>query len=643
MVGHLHRFLRHPTGAVLPGGRDPVWGDSACCHTLLCAALAGIAVCGCSEAPTTPAGRVSHPALTVTSPERAAMLQAGGLGPDTVAIVGSVCDSLYPITSLTLNDVAVPVSGTQPCHAFTVGVESRWGLTVINGEARNSQGTVTRLVQSFLRGPAYFAAVPDSTRIPHGVVTQLNQAAIDDGDRGTPDDLATLLSQALTAEDWNAEFPQPMAISGPGYPYQNTYNCVFYTQTNIATGYIVQHGGVSPGPIGVTSSVVPGVGLRATIILSNLSLPVIASATLDLGCAGWVGGSATGSLTASSVTITATYGISVVGNVPQVVIDSLSTQAAGVNVNVDFAGIAFIGGAVIDEITGALANYIPNSDIGRSLAPQVANLLSDVIAGANPETSVSGVRVDAVVDGVEFPSGAMRIAGAVEAMPDPARPGSAPAHGSLRSDGAPPGFAGSGPAFDFGLGVKDDFVNQQLWAAWQHGTFDLTSASVLGCDTTVAGGTVSLATFAELPPVLMPGAAVDQVAIGLGDMRLTGTVSGSAMGGSGAPLQVTLHASGIAAGTLGVTPSGALTFAVDSVSQAALQIAAIDDSSALESVRAALTPWFACFVEKVAQAGLSHLPPLELDLSGTVVWRVGNAVVAREGSYTTLRGTVVVP
>ena len=36
-------------------------------------------------------------------------------------------------------------------------------------------------------------------------------------------------------------------------------------------------------------------------------------------------------------------------------------------------------------------------------------------------------------------------------------------------------------------------------------------------------------------------------------------------------------------------------------------------------------------------------PPLELGLPGTLVWRVGNPVLVREGSYTTLRGTVVVP
>jgi hypothetical protein len=617
------------------------------------AAIAGIVVAACSEPPAAPVittpEPVSHPAFTITSPERGDMLQQGGLGPDSVAIVGTVCDPLYPITSLTFNGTAVPVSGTDLCQSFDVKRESRWGLTIIDGEARNSRGTVTRLTQSFLRGPDYFPAAADNVptaRVPNALFVQLDQAVIDDNDRNTPDDIATLLSAAFTGANWNASIPNPLTASPDANRDGNidtaTYDCVLYTQTNRQTGYRITRGTLAHGAVSIGSSVVADTGLETTVTLANLTIPVSIFGSLDLGCLGETDATVSGTLTANSVTITSKIAITSSGGAPNVDIKTLTIQTAGTSVNVDFTGLSIIDN-LISSITTFLTNYLPNSLIGQFAISLVKPQLSSIVSGLVPtfDESVSPrLRFIAAADTFAFPGDSAKIGSAVQALPDVVRSGSPPQRGPLERGGAPPGFAGT--AFDFGLGLKDDFVNQALWAAWDAGAFDLTATSVLGCDAAVPGGDVSFASLAELPPVLMPavGGGQDSVSLGIGDMRFTGTLSQSAVGGTGGPLQLTVYASGIATGAFETTPQGGLTLGIGAAPQADFQITAIDDSSALPAVRSALAPWFACVVDQLAQTAVQHLPQPEFALPGGVLWRVGNAVVARESGYTTLRGEV---
>ena len=583
-----------------------------------------------------PAGPVpvSRPAFTITSPARADMLQAGTQGPADVTIAGQVCDRLYPIVSLTLNGTAVPVSGSPLCVPFSVTRESRWGLTILDGEARNSQGTVTRLAQSFLRGPDYFPAAFDTAapaRVPQGLFAHLGQSVIDDGNRATVDDIATVVQLLLNTVDFNAAVPNPILNSVA----TTSYDCLLYTAVN-RYGYRVTHGVLNPGAIGIQVAVLPDPsgGLRTTIRLTGVSMPVAVTGWGDLQCLGEVSATAVGTLTATTITFSWTAqpefepaGLAYQGS-------DHSVQFENLALNVDFSGLSFIDNMIGDIVSGTLSAF--NAGLLNLLLNVLSPQVNDLLAGFVPEPTVTvplpGVSVAAQPDTFAFPPGVMRVGAAVQAWPTDVRSGPAPTRGALRRGGAAPVFAG--PAFELGTAVKDDVVNQFLWAAWQAGEFDLASVGALGCDTAQSG--LAFATFAELPPVLMPGATGDSVALGLGDLRLTGTVARSAIGGTGPDLEVVLYASGIMAGTLGVGASHTLTATFSPTATLAVEIAAIDDSSAVDAVREAVAPFFACVARRLSAAALDAVALAEL----RVGWRPGNVAAGREGNYTTERGTV---
>jgi hypothetical protein len=638
-------------------------GPAVRVHPLLLITLVGM-FAGCGDSgnngttgPTGPTGPqsplpVSYPAFAITSPTRGAMLQQGGLGADSVTVTGQACDPLYPITRLTLNGDTIPVSGTSKCESFSVQAESRWGLTIISGEAQNSQGTVGRLAQSFLRGPVYFPAAVDTdaaARVPHAVVTQLGPAVIAD--------MAQILDSVTAHTDWDAAVgafarADPDA-NGDGYIDTYTYTCgvppVAYYKTDRGTGWEFRKDGVltaTLAPIGLTLK--PDTGLAVTVDLPTLHLPLFVRGALDLECAGEVDATATGSIDASNVAFAGTIPLALGPGDPVPAVQDLTATIGDLNVNVDLVGPAFTDNIVSSALT-AIVNLFHGA-IGGLLAAKAGDgahqaLQQMLHALTTTYDAQLGLKASTMPDSATVPGNAIALGLATQLMPDGVRTGPAPARGPLRRDGAFPTF--TGPSFDLGIAFKDDAVNQTFWAAWQHGLFDKSSLSDLGCDASVSGGAVSLSSVATLPPVLEP-ADGDSVAIGLGDLQLTGTVDRGAVGGTGAPLNVTLDASGIVTGQLGVNAANELTIGLAPSPQLALQVTAIDDSTALEAVRTAITPFFGCIMQQMSQAALAGITLPTFDFSSVTnlpagtMWSLGSPGVGREGDYTILRGTVVV-
>jgi hypothetical protein len=86
-----------------------------------------------------------------------------------------------------------------------------------------------------------------------------------------------------------------------------------------------------------------------------------------------------------------------------------------------------------------------------------------------------------------------------------------------------------------GTGLKDDLINQLLWAAWQAGAFDLSDATI--------GTGVVVSTNALLPPVVMPGETGSQIEIGLGDIHITATLDPGVVAGTSEPVQAEMFLS----------------------------------------------------------------------------------------------------
>jgi len=612
---------------------------------LLLAALAGTGAAACSSgngATDAPPEPVSHPAFTISSPARGAMLQTGGVAPASVRITGEACDALYPITSLTLDGEAIPVSGNQLCEPFSVTRESRWGLTIVDGEARNSHGTVTRLAQSFLRSADYYTSTTPS--VPHGIAVQMNSKMISQ--------IAQLLQAVIGGYDWNSAFSLTQAspdANRDGYIDTQSYTCgvppLAYTQVNRKTGYEIRKTGALTVQTGtLTLTVIPGVGLRVNLTVPAIHVPVFVRGAVNLECLGEVDATPSGTIDATGITLAATLGLNADSTTYSSTVQDVSVAWDNIAVNVDLSGPAFISSVVSDALSGAATGAHGSlvTLVATLLGPTLSNLLNGFI-GPPLLPDVLGLQVVEAPDRVTFPSGAIRTAMSVRVLPGTVRAGPAPARGSLRRNGADPTAAG--PAVDLGVDIKDDFVNQALWAAWVHGLFDLSSLSALGCDATVPGGAVSFSSFADLPPVLMPGTG-DSIAVGLGDMQFTGTVDRGAVGQSGAPLNVVLYASGIATGKLGLSASNRMTADFRPDPEVAVEIAAIDDSSALDPLHTALEPFVGCLVERLTQVAFDGIAAPEVDFSNVTgvpagsVWRLEQPVLGREGNFTTLRGTV---
>lgn len=562
------------------------------------------------------------------------MIQAGDMQPTAITLSGQVCDSHSPIASLTLNGQSIQVSGADLCVPFNVTQLSAWGLTLVNGEARNAAGRVTQVARSYLRGPDYLP--PDlvalkRARVPHALLTQLSQSLLDDGNANTLDDIASIAAQLASTLNWNTNFPTVLTVSPDinqdGLVDTQVYDCPFQQRTNHLTGYRATHGTVTHGPVTVRIALnADHSGLTITVHATNLSMPVTVVGYVNLACAGGeLSSTATGTARATSVTFTWDIKASASSQGASLAGSNYDVQTEGLVVDVDWSGLSIIDnlvGTIIAGSISAINSYLGQFLVGL-LSPRITGLLSSVVPD-EPTLPFPHVTLATQADTFLFPTGAMRSAASAQAYPTAVRAGPAPSFGALRRGGTLPDFAGA--AFELGVAVKDDAVNQVLWAAWQSGTFDLTSLTPVGCNDQLSGAVLN--SFAELPPVLMGSDATPTVSIGVGDLRLSGTIGGHT---------VTLYASGITTGTLGVSDAK-LAFTPTGI-QTAFEIVAIDDSSALDATRAALPAYVECVARAVARSAIESIPVPTVAV-GSNVWVPGNAVVGREGHYTTIRGTV---
>jgi len=226
------------------------------------------------------------------------------------------------------------------------------------------------------------------------------------------------------------------------------------------------------------------------------------------------------------------------------------------------------------------------------------------------------------------------------------------AAGVLRKDGALPTFPGTG--YSFGAGVKDDALNQFLWAVWAGGGFDLGTMPNDACFTSSVGTVASIE--AMLPPVIMPGTGTHDVDVGLGDLRVvvdlapgfaTGAPARPGAGGASAAAQATLHVSYIQGASLALNPTtNELHFTLDPNPEIAVQV---------ESAQGAMDPavWRDLVAEAVRCVYAARFDPIlnafpvpAIDFSNVPGASPGaklglaNGTIERVGAYSVMTGDV---
>jgi len=612
----------------------------------------------------------SPPTIVITSPTRAAMLQEGTLDPTDIQVTGEVCHPTVPITSLVVLGEDVPVAGDQLCEPFDVMQSSSWGLSTVTIRAENAFGRSAEAVQSYLRSPTYFpfaqsqmqSALPAS-KVSQAVLAHLEQPAIDDQFRGTlanpdADELATMLWLTLAQTDINGEIPNPLVRTPANAGANVFYDCIF-DRTNPATGIRINRGTASWGTPTVDYVYAVDGGLYARLTVSDVVVPLTVLAWFDGGCLlPNLSASRTGTVSLTTGRVTGTWNVSLSpGGTANVTAESVSTSITGLQVDIDWAALDFLGlGGLVDDAANQLIAAF-NSSIETALGDMVQNAAPSIIAGFVNSFTIAQPRVlngagtgsvsklDRIFATGPTNSGSLELGLLTQIWPVDVPSGPDPAFGAIQANGSLPTFPSVG--YDVGFALKDDLLNQFLWSVWREGAFDIPDlAAYTGEAYPGLQGSVSV----MLPPVVMPSSDGHMLAVGWGDLAVSLTVDRSVFGLpgflAGDPFAVDAYVSGVVGLDLALDDATYQLTVTDLVSSLDVQIdtdAPIDRDALASAVEQALGDLLAKLVPEafaamtVPQIDSGNLPGLPADH----VVRVGNATVERDGRYIRLTGDVV--
>lgn len=586
------------------------------------------------------------PVITITSPVRhaagdfdigqpGAFLQQGTLLPSPVEITGTACHVRYPITELEVAGVAVPVSGSNLCEPFTVTQQSRWGLSIINGVARNSRGRVGTVVQSYARSPEYYDLAKDAadSRRIEGLFTRLGQSAIDDGDRSTVNDLATLLERQLAG---------PISI-----PPGTVIACTLRLFQVDATGGVVYES------VRVNSLTVTGSQLAIDLSVIGPSIDLIArwDSPFDDNCTGGKVDDAT--IRASAVSFKATGTLSLSQTGPPLVGLVLS------NLDVQVTGATATGPFGVPEIVELLAD-VANSFIGGALANFLRPVVADVILGLIPSIGTpltedltlnsaslrfSGGMRSILLSGSP-PTGFVRLGAFARLDALTIDPLARASRGAVRSLCGTtllpcPGGAPSVPPFSsahaVSLAMHQDVLNHTFWSAWRAGAFNVGDAKALPGVGTLAA--LSMSTRATLPPISMAmGDEPSTFEMAWGDLRVSAAYDPATIGApAGEPIVVESWVSVVVRGALGVDAAAQRFALADELIDVNVQVidATLPFSDA--PLRAAIASDVRSAIASLARRTLGIVP---VDLSADGLGHVAATEVVRSNSWYLLGGSI---
>lgn len=152
------------------------------------------------------------PTISVLHPERGATLQ--GFKP-SVTVSGVANDTITGVAAVRVNGAPAKINADGTWTAIMI---PRWGLNVLEIEAEDQAGQISKITQSFYFAEKYYPMDPKPPFIPDAIKAWLDDQFFDDGNHNPshPDDLATILEVAIGAFDLSTVLPPPTSI-GLGY------------------------------------------------------------------------------------------------------------------------------------------------------------------------------------------------------------------------------------------------------------------------------------------------------------------------------------------------------------------------------------------------------------------------------------------
>lgn len=592
-----------------------------------------------------------RPQVVVTYPPRGVTLD----GDRDINVTGYIqytrdADKRMP-RIMTINNSPVipmpPTPGSDPIWNFTFPMHSKQGMNPIVIDVNDSLGLKDHVVQTYYYSTQYYPVDidnPESSMVPDGLALYLGQPVWDDGDRSTPDDIATILQMYLANMDLASMIPSPAAR-------ESFLGCTY----NI---YIED---ITYGAPQVSLSLIDG-GLSMHVVIPNFRAKIRATSSA------WHCPNIKGTVTASSITIDSQLAITLdaVTGEPRVV--PISTNVTVHNLNID-----------LDGVLGALTNWLINffeDTFARKIEEAFEEKIEEIIPKL--EEALAGLALSEDFDIPPFFDGMSPVtlglrtkisrldfspAGAIVGMAATVVTPKGTTHNPLGSIGRASCLAGlpeALPAFPVGspepsipsleLGLMDDLLNLIPYGLYWSGATTMPVPPELIGDKVSDYGITDMVLNVDLllPPIVTACNEDEALSIEVGDIEIQAD-----MKLFGTPVQMTMYAS-IAADVDIVAIDGEagkeISLAIQEPRFIDVEIASLSGGLATAEdllgglVRDMLIPQL---LESLTGDSLGSFPIPEFDLSGLIEGLPGDASISilirevlRSGAYTVVSGDV---
>lgn len=475
----------------------------------------------------------SGPDIVVTSPKRAEMRT----GSKTIAITGKVTDKVSDVTSLKVNGKTITVNAQGE---FSTTMTAQWGLNLINVEATDKAGNTGYRAQSYLWSDKYHKYT--SPRQAKAMVARLNKNAIDDGNRSTLNDLASILEKVINALDIDSYVPTTL-VSGkykiPPFGPKVSYS-------------VKKTGKITMGRRQIRLTPQTG-GVKIWLRVEKVNAPLKGSA------AGFLNKSVT---VVGDVEMNGELTMGYSNGKATVVVKSISANVDKIKVNA-FSGLfSFLNGLVTSALRGSIRKGLENA-VKSALPGPAADFLNGFklnqsfnLPGALNNTTLT---LDSGLDTVAFDSagGILGLAGRITAQKGitDGKLGT-----PIRTNKQP---TWSTTAYDFGVSFSHNFLNELFTRAWYAGALSVDMSDKIKVNGTSKlpidpkGAKIKLT--ALLPPLVHPGTNGRPVDLAVGDLLVEITADVAGLG----KFDVTAYLSARFGANVGINANNELTFALD--------------------------------------------------------------------------------
>lgn len=548
----------------------------------------------------------SPPELLILSPARGETLELGSLDDAEVSIWVSAADGVSPIHGLEINELTQDIEQGALQISAESSQTSRWGMSVVRARSEDSCGNVAYVAHAYYRSPSYLVAaqeVDDAAILSNALVTRFQQSFVDDGDRATLNDLASIAQAAASQIDLNENIPVGTVLAEDPYledcggnnsdtSFEISRNEDPWAQLNI------------DGPSIHDLRVVDG-GIEFDLSVENIQVPLSVWATAStcvLFDITWADVETTVDVFVEQVYVSGFFALSYANSEPAVSLDDFVADFSGTHIDVDCGIVDF----ACDGISNAAKNVIESkieSILQEKIRGDVAPMLQEALAAFAPQPTLSlpqpmGVELTlaAGLSAIEFcgvdtgcGDETMQGAGLVafDAQIVPQERGeyiAADTRGAISRGANQPEFSADA---GFGVAIRDDFINQLFWSVWYSGAMDINAAEVLADSLPPAIESAQVTMLS--PPVVMPGGGEHGLMMGVGNVLIATRFDAGAMVADASgipaeeapyiPMEIEATVSALVDGSIGLAADGSkIELVFEEQPQIFVEVSRVDNS-----------------------------------------------------------------